>query len=46
MTMTTWFGGGDEDEDEQKGGPEAGEYVPPKNTPIPGETEALDNSKQ
>lgn len=38
--------GGGDDEDEAKGGPETGDYVPPKDLPIPGETEALDNSKQ
>lgn len=37
---------GDEDGDEQKGGPEAGDYVPPKDLPIPGETESLENSAQ
>jgi|GEM_PF-4247171 len=45
MTMITQFGDGD-DEDEAKGGPETGNYEPPKDLPIPGETDGLDNSKQ
>lgn len=45
---STWFGDdGDEDEQEQpKGGPEAGDYEPPKDLPIPGEGEPVDNSQQ
>lgn len=46
MTMTTWFGDDEDDEDEQKGGAPAGDYEPPKDLPIPGENESLDNSKQ
>jgi hypothetical protein len=41
--------GDDEDENvnEKKGGPEAGNYEPPKDLPIPGETEgAPDNAQQ
>lgn len=45
--MTMHFGD-DEDEnaDEKKGGPETGNYEPPKDLPIPGETESMDNSQQ
>lgn len=43
---TTWFGDGDDDEEEQKGGAVAGDYEPPKDLPIPGENEPLDNSQQ
>lgn len=46
MRTTLWIDGDDEDENEAKGGPEAGDYEPPKDLPIPGETEALDNSLQ
>ena len=42
----TWFDDEDEDENETKGGPDAGDYEPPKDLPIPGETEALDSSQQ
>ena len=43
---TTWFGDGDDEDDktEQKGGPDAGNYEPPKNLPIPGEGDPVDNS--
>ena len=43
----TWFDDDeDEDNNEQKGGAPAGDYEPPKDLPIPGETEALDSSQQ
>ncbi len=46
MKKNFWFGDDDEDENEQKGGPDAGEYTPPQDMPIPGETVPLDKSKQ
>lgn len=42
-------GDGDDDDSkaaEPKGGPDAGDYTPPKDLPIPGEGDAVDNSKQ
>lgn len=45
--MKNFFDDGDEDENEPKGGPEAGNYEPPPNLPIPGEGgDAVDNSQQ
>lgn len=51
FTMTT-FGGDDEDQTtplqpdpEDTGGPEAGNYTPPEDLPIPGESEGMDNSQ-
>lgn len=44
--MTTIRFDDGEDDEEQKGGPEAGDYEPPKDLPIPGETESLDNAQQ
>lgn len=45
------FFGGDDDEQnsvqpnpEDRGGPEAGDYTPPADLPIPGETESIDES--
>ena len=48
LMTTTWFGDGDDEDDktEQKGGPDAGNYEPPKNLPIPGEGDPVDNSQQ
>ncbi len=44
--ITTRFGEEEDDEDEKQGGPTAGDYQPPKDLTIPGETEPLPNDEQ